>query len=83
MKVIAIANNLDNLEKCINEYLCSVGYQIILIKRINEKNKIEEMKYILENKRLEQDKVVLMNLEYTIKYKKGKYYFYRNEKTKK
>lgn len=78
MKIIALANDPDSLEKLINDYFCSIGYQLVLIKRMN-KNKVEEVKYIIENKRLNQDQVIMLNIDYSIIYKKGKYYFYRNE----
>ena len=80
MKVIALANDPDGLEKCINDYFCGIGYELVLVKRKSDKDKIETIKYIIENKRLNQDKVILLNLEYCVKYKKGKYYFYRYEK---
>lgn len=80
MKIIALANDPDSLEKLINDYFCSVGYELVLVKRINDKTrKVDEVKYILENKRLDQDKVIMMNLDYVVKYKKGKYYFYKYE----
>lgn len=82
MKIIALANDPDSLEKLINDYFFSTGYELVLVKRVNEKNrKLDEIKYIIENKRLDQDKVIIMNLDYSVKYKKGKYYFYRNEES--
>ena len=83
MKIIAVANDPDSLEKCINEYFCSIGYELVLVKRINDKTrKVNDIKYIIENKRLDQDKVILLNIDYSVIYKKGKYYFYRNEESK-
>ena len=77
MKVIAIADNIDSLEKLINEYFYSIHYQIVLIRRVNEKSRKLELKYLIENKQFDSDKVALLNLDYTIKYNKGKYYFYK------
>ena len=82
MKIIAVANDPDSLEKCINEYFCSIGYELVLVKRKDEKDKVKSIKYIIENKRLDQDKVILLNVDYSVIYKKGKYYFYRNEESK-
>lgn len=80
MKIIALAKDPDSLEKLINDYFFSTGYKLVLVKRINDKTrKVDEVKYILENKRLDQDKVIMMNLDYVVKYKKGKYYFYKYE----
>ena len=83
MKIIALANEPTGLEKCINDYFCSVGYELVLVKRKDAKDKVKEIKYIIENKRLDQDKVIMLNIDYSIIYKKGKYYFYRNEKSDK
>ena len=80
MKIIALANDPDSLEKLINDYFFSTGYELVLVKRINDKTrKALDVKYIIENKRLDQDKVIMMNLDYVVKYKKGKYYFYKYE----
>ena len=80
MKIIALANDPDSLEKCINNYFCSIGYELVLVKRVNDKTrKVDNIKYIIENKRLDQDKVILLNVDYSVIYKKGKYYFYKNE----
>ena len=61
MKIIALANDPDGLEKCINDYFCSIGYELVLVKRKSEKDKVETIKYIIENKRLNQDKVIILN----------------------
>lgn len=83
MKIIALANDPDGLEKCINDYFCSTSYELVLVKRKDAKDKVKEIKYIIENKRLDQDKVIMLNIDYSIIYKKGKYYFYINEKSDK
>ena len=83
MKVIAVASDPDSLEKLINEYFFSFGYELVLIKRISDKTKkVEQIRYIIENKRLDQDKIILLNIDYSVIYKKGKYYFYKNEENK-
>lgn len=82
MKIIALANDPDGLEKCINEYFCSTSYELVLVKRKDEKDKVKNIEYIIENKRLDQDKVIMINKDYSVIYKKGKYYFYRNEESK-
>lgn len=79
MKIIAVASDPDGLEKCINEYFYSIGYELVLVKRKDKNDKVKEIKYIIENKRLDQDKIILLNIDYSVKYKKGKYYFYKNE----
>ena len=48
---------------------------IILIRDI-EKAKVK-LKYIIENKQLDSDRITLLNRDYMIKYNKGKYYFYK------
>ena len=79
MKIIALASDPDGIEKCINDYFYSTSYELVLVKRKDEKDKVKEIKYIIENKRLSQDQVIMMNLDYVVKYKKGKYYFYKYE----
>ena len=79
MKIIALANDPDGLEKCINDYFYSTSYELVLVKRKDEKDKVKEIKYIIENKRLSQDQVIMINLDYVVKYKRGKYYFYKYE----
>ena len=79
MKIIALASDPDGIEKCINDYFCSTSYELVLVKRKDEKDKVKEIKYIIENKRLSQDQVIMMNLGYVVKYKRGKYYFYKYE----
>ena len=67
MKIIAVANDPDELEGLINKYFYSVGYELVLVKRMNKEETVE-MKYIIENKRLDQDKVI-----YAVKYDEMKF----------
>ena len=80
MKILAVSNDPDSMEKLINDYFYSVGYELVLVKRTNDSGKVVDLKYIIENKRLSQDVVINTNLDYVVKFKKGKYYFYRYEK---
>ena len=67
MKIIALANDPDGIEKCINDYFCSTSYELVLVKRINDKTrKVDEVKYILENKSHIQNLEVLKNIDEAI-----------------
>lgn len=73
MKILALANDPDSLEKLINDYFYSKSYYIELDKR----NKIE---YKIKNTKMSKEMENIINENFKIKYKKGKYYFYKNEK---
>lgn len=82
MKVIALAKDLDSLEKLINEYFYSIGYEVIILnryERVEGKDKTK-LEFKLENKRFNIDYMKDINKHFIIRYKKGIYYFYRNEK---
>ena len=75
MKILALANDLDSLERLINDYFYSNSYELIL-------KKDEGINYFIENKKLSYEYMQELNKQFIVKYKKGKYYFYRNEKEK-
>lgn len=74
MKIIALANDPDSLEKLINDYFYSKSYYIEL-----DRNKIE---YKIKNKKSKEIENMI-NENFKIKYKKGKYYFYNDEESTK
>lgn len=75
MKIIALANDPESLEKLINDYFYSKSYYIELDKR----NKIEYKIKNTKSKEIEN----MINENFKIKYKKGKYYFYKDEESTK
>lgn len=75
MKILALANDPDSLERLINDYFYSNSYELILKKE-------EGINYFIENKKLSYEYMQELNKQFIVKYKKGKYYFYRNEKEK-
>ena len=73
MKVLAIANDPDNLEKLINDYFYSKSYIIVLDKR-------DKIEYKIRNSKATKEFEDMINNEFKVKFKKGKYYFYKDEK---
>lgn len=75
LKILALANDPDSLERLINDYFYSNSYELILKKE-------EGINYFIENKKLSYEYMQELNKQFIVKYKKGKYYFYRYEKEK-
>ena len=75
LKILALSNDPDSLERLINDYFYSNSYELILKKE-------EGINYFIENKKLSYEYMQELNKQFIVKYKKGKYYFYRNEKEK-
>lgn len=71
LKVKAIANDIDSIEKLINDYFYSKLYYIDL----ENKDRSGKMSFIIKSrKNIIPDYI---NESYKVKLRKGKYYFYR------
>lgn len=70
LKIKAVANDIDSIEKLINDYFYSKFYYIDL-----ENNRSGKMSFIIKSRKNTIPDYI--NESYKVKLRKGKYYFYR------
>ena len=71
LKIKAVANDIDSIEKLINEYFYSSLYYI----ELNSEDRSGRMNFVIKSrKRMIPD---FINESYKVKLRKGRYYFYK------